>query len=170
MIGTMISESLALSLGYAERLLKEIPRDQFARFAAPGGIPVPSNHPAFVFGHLALYPQRILGDLGGEGNGMVPKEFLQVFSKDAQCQDDPFGTIYPEMDLVTDVFFKVHRTTMDFLPQVPDEKFLLPNMNEAMRKRFSTVGAMHAFYCGGHIMMHLGQISAWRRMRGLAPA
>jgi hypothetical protein len=39
-----------------------------------------------------------------------------------------------------------------------------------MTERFPTLGSVHAFYCGGHIMMHLGQMSAWRRMMGLGSA
>ena len=39
-----------------------------------------------------------------------------------------------------------------------------------MTELFPTLGSMHAFYTGGHIMMHLGQISAWRRMQGLGAA
>jgi len=26
------------------------------------------------------------------------------------------------------------------------------------------------FYLGGHVMLHIGQMSAWRRMMGLGPA
>jgi hypothetical protein len=29
---------------------------------------------------------------------------------------------------------------------------------------------VQTFYCGGHMMMHLGQLSAWRRMLGLGAA
>jgi hypothetical protein len=29
---------------------------------------------------------------------------------------------------------------------------------------------VQTFYCGGHMMMHLGQMSAWRRMEGLGSA
>jgi hypothetical protein len=39
-----------------------------------------------------------------------------------------------------------------------------------MRELFPTIGSVQAFYCGGHMMMHLGQMSAWRRMEGLGTA
>jgi hypothetical protein len=29
---------------------------------------------------------------------------------------------------------------------------------------------MVGFYLDGHVMMHLGQLSAWRRFEGMAPA
>jgi hypothetical protein len=38
------------------------------------------------------------------------------------------------------------------------------------REMFPTLGAVVAFYLGGHVMNHLGQLSAWRRCLGLPPA
>ena len=56
------------------------------------------------------------------------------------------------------------------IEQAEDEVFQQQNPNEAMREKFATIGAMHGFYVGGHFMMHMGQMSAWRRMAGLGPA
>jgi hypothetical protein len=39
-----------------------------------------------------------------------------------------------------------------------------------MKQLFPTLGSVQTFYCGGHMMMHLGQMSAWRRMEGLGSA
>jgi hypothetical protein len=39
-----------------------------------------------------------------------------------------------------------------------------------MTELFPTIGSMQAFYVGGHMTFHLGQVSAWRRMQGLGPA
>lgn len=68
-LGNVIADSLQLSLSYAERLLKDISPQQFARFAAPGGKTVESNHPAFTFGHLSLYGPRILTQAGANADG-----------------------------------------------------------------------------------------------------
>ena len=52
-----------------------------------------------------------------------------------------------------------------------DETFLKPNPNEGrMKELFPTIGAAVTFYLGGHVQMHLGQISAWRRAMGLTAA
>jgi hypothetical protein len=39
-----------------------------------------------------------------------------------------------------------------------------------MRDLFPTIGAAINFYLIGHVQVHLGQISAWRRGMGLPPA
>ena len=57
------------------------------------------------------------------------------------------------------------------LRSTPDETFDRPNPAEGrMRELFPTIGSVQTFYCGGHMMMHLGQLSAWRRMLGLSAA
>ena len=169
-LGLTISDSLQLSLGYAERLLNGVDAAQFARFGNPGGQPVESNHAAFVYGHLSLYAPRILKDLSHEAP-TVPDGFDKVFSKDAQCVDDPDGTIYPAMEQVTEFFFAGYRAALEALKSTSDETFQQPNpLGGPMAEKFPSLGSMHNFYVGGHIMIHMGQMSAWRRMQGLGSA
>lgn len=171
-VGVMISQSLNLCLGYAERLLKGISSEQFARFASVGEEVVNSNHPAFVLGHLSLYPAKILEQLGHDASSVaVPESFQTVFSKDATCQDDPEGTIYPTMDEIVEKFFQGYRLAAEKLQSAEDPTFQQPNPNEGkIKEAFPTLGAMHMFYVSGHMMVHLGQMSAWRRMQGLGSA
>ncbi len=168
-LGNVIGDSLALSLGYAERLLKDVRPDQFARFASPGGQVVESNHPAFVYGHLSLYAPRILQQLGHEA-AEIPDQYQQVFAPTATCADDPSGSVYPAQDDITTRFFDGYRAALEALRNADDGEFQKPNPLERMIDKFPTVGSMHAFYVGGHMMIHMGQVSAWRRMMGLGAA
>ena len=171
-LGNTIADALQLSLGYAERLMAGIDAGNAARFASPGGQTVESNHPAFIFGHLSLYPPRILGQLGRDDLvTSVPAGFQDVFSKDAKCVDDPDGSIYPPIDVVARHFRDGYANAVTALREVADDVLQQPNPAEGrMAELFPTMGSMHAFYVGGHMMMHLGQLSAWRRMQGLGPA
>lgn len=171
-IGEMIAASCSLGVMYAERLLSDMPAAEFARYARPGGQVVTSNHPAFNFGHLCLYSLRIVKNLDGDlSAASVPDNYPCLFSKDATCQDDPDGTIYPAMDVITEKFFAGYRATIDALRATNDETFMQVNPEEGrLRELFPTMGAMHTFYVGGHMMTHLGQTSAWRRMIGLGAA
>ena len=57
------------------------------------------------------------------------------------------------------------------LREAKDETLQQANPGEGrMVELFPTIGSMHAFYAGGHMMVHLGQLSAWRRMQGLGAA
>ena len=170
-IGTVIAEAAKLSLGYGKKLLTDLPADQFARFAPGADGPVNSNHPAFIYGHLSLYSPRVVQHFGGDMGGIAPTDkFIEVFSKDAVCVDDPEGGIYPAMDEITSRFFASTEAAIAAIESASDDDLLKPNDNEAMKARFSTVGSMMGFYLSGHIMIHMGQMSAWRRFAGLGPA
>lgn len=170
-IGPMIAASAHLGLGYAERLLKDVTPEQFARFAAIGDTVIESNHPAFIYGHLSLYASRIIEQVGGDASAYLPSaKFEELFSKDAKCVDDPDGSIYPAMDEITSALLGGYRAAAQALETAEDGRFTVENPNAAMRGKFPTKGAMHAFYVGGHFMLHMGQMSAWRRAVGLGPA
>ena len=168
-LATAIHDSLQLSLGYARGLLKDVTPDQFARFGSIGDQTIVSNHGAFIFGHLALYPPKILAQLG-EDPVAIPAGFEAVFSKDANCQDDPDGTIYPAMDDIVNSFFTGYEAAGAAVLAAGD-KLQQPNPTGGrLTEKFPTLGSMQNFYVGGHIMMHMGQMSAWRRMIGLGAA
>ncbi len=170
-IGPMIAASAQLGLGYAERLLKDVTPDQFARFARIDQTVIESNHPAFIYGHLSLYSSVVIKAAGGDASEFLPTaEFQTAFSKDAKCVDDVDGSVYPAMDEVTTALLSGHRAVSAALENAEDDVFLLENPNERMRAKFPTNGALLAFYVGGHFMLHMGQLSAWRRAVGLGPA
>ena len=165
--GNVIADSLKVSAGYAERLLNDVAAERFARFARPGGVVVASYHPAFVYGHLSLYAPKILLQIGHPAPS-VPGQFEIAFSKDATCCDDADGDLYPPMDETLEFFREGYRMVSGALRNTPDDVFQQPNPTEGkMRELFPSIGSVQAFYCGGHMMMHLGQMSAWRRMEGL---
>ena len=169
-IGNVIADSLQVSMGYGEKLLKDVPADRFGRFAQVGGTVVESNHPAFIYGHLSLYAPRVLQQLDHPAP-RVPDHFEDLFSKDATCRDDAEGDLYPPMDEIVAFFLEAHRMLSGALRSTPDDVFQQPNpATGRMKELFPTIGSVQAFYCGGHMMMHLGQMSGWRRMAGLGPA
>lgn len=169
-LGNIIADSLAVSLGYGERLLADVKAERFCRFADPRGVAVASNHPAFIYGHLSLYAPKVLRQIGHPAPP-VPEHFENVFSKDATCRDDPDGDLYPAMDEVLAFYREAYRMVTGGLRSTPNQIFEQPNPAEGrMRELFPTIGSVQAFYCGGHMMMHLGQMSAWRRMEGLGSA
>ena len=93
------------------------------------------------------------------------------FSRTATCQDDPDGKIYPAMEEVTGFFHASYREAAEVLRGASDDLLERPNPSEGrMAELFPSVGSMLAFYAGGHFMLHMGQMSAWRRMVGLGPA
>ena len=171
-LGNIIADSLELGIGYGERLLVGVTEDRFGRLANTGRSPIHSNHPAFVYGHLSLCGPQIITHLGADASNLrVPDQFETLFSKEATCRDDPDGKIYPAKHEVATFFFDAYRAAAEALRAADDQVLQQPNPLEGrMTQLFPTVGSMLNFYGGGHLMMHLGQVSAWRRMTGLGLA
>ena len=171
-MGSLIAPGARLAQMYAERLLKGVTQATYARLARPGGTVIQSNHAAFVLGHLALYPARVLQFLNLPPEPVAaPAQFTALFKDGVACQDDSDGKIYPPLDELSSVFFSGYKSAIDAIAAAPDERFTGPNPAEGrMRELFPTLGSALNFYVLGHVEMHLGQLSAWRRAMGLPPA
>lgn len=160
-----------LAMGYAESLLKGVDAQHFARLAAPAGVAVKSNHPAWVYGHLAVYPGRCLELCSLPNTIATPAGFEDLFKNGTPCLDDPAGTIYPRMDVIVKAYFDGYKAVIAAASSASDEALSKPNPAEGRFKElFPTTGGAVAFLLGGHQMIHFGQISAWRRMMGLPSA
>ncbi len=170
--GAMFADAATVSQRYAKRLLVGIPVDRFARCAAPGKEVIESNHPAFILGHLSLYPVQVLRLLGQDTASVQPSDrFAKLFSKDAKCQDDAHGIIYPSMQEVSDVFFSTYELALTALRDATDSQLSAENpVDSPIKQICPTLGSMLGFYVTGHVAMHLGQLSTWRRMEGMPPA
>ncbi|MBL8762957.1 MAG: DinB family protein [Phycisphaerae bacterium] len=172
--GESLSQAGRMGVMYARTLLEGIPAERFARRA--GG--VDANHPAFILGHLGLYPARLAGMLAeaGGGNGLArvpaaPKGFEELFAAGRPCVDDATGTVYPPAVTLRDHYFAAMEALMGALPGVEDEVFGRPNPREGrIRDLLPTLGALSVFLVSGHVMTHLGQLSTWRRCAGLSAA
>jgi hypothetical protein len=158
-----------MSLFMGEQQLKDVSPAIFARKPrGEGGKIVNANHPAFVYGHLSLYAKAVAEKVGLDGSRLAaPAGFDALFDQGKECQDDPAGTIYPPMKTITEAFFNNYRGLLEILPKVPDAKLLEPNPTA---KRFPLIGEFAMFLLTSHIMMHLGQVSTWRRCMGLGSA
>ena len=168
----VLADAAVLGPRYANRLCKDIPADLFGALATPGGVTIDSNHPAFVIGHLNLYPVRVLDFLKIPSAHIAPPDLYQkLFSKEAKCVDDRSCELYPHKDELLAFFEKAYAAALEGLAQAEDSLLLSENpVDSPMKAILPTLGSVVGFYLGGHVMSHCGQVSAWRRMQGLPPA
>jgi hypothetical protein len=161
--------------GYAEKLMVGIKPEQAARkphFETSGApVVVDTNHPTFCFGHLATYPAKMLALVGADpALAPVPQGWDDLFRAGVPCQDDPSGTIYPKFDVVTAAFIKNMDAAWAALATVDDKVLTTPTPNERYREFFPLTGMAVNFLLNNHMMVHAGQVSAWRRCFGLPSA
>ena len=95
--------------------------------------------------------------------------YAELFQAGVECVEQDGR--YPAQDELVTYYFDRYRTISELLPNISDETLQLPNPIEGrMRELFPTIGAAMNFLLNNHNMVHLGQISAWRRAAGLGPA
>ncbi|MEE2681927.1 MAG: DinB family protein [Planctomycetota bacterium] len=160
---THLLNSLGFSMNYARALLTGISEEQFAHMPMPG-----FNHPAFCYGHLACYPNRMMELLG------CPEEQCELpfdpapYKAGAECVEQDGR--YAAMPVIVDAFFTGYERVAQVLPNVPPEVFVKSTeLDGRMGELFPRIGDAIDFMSGNHVMLHLGQVSMWRRAIGLGP-
>lgn len=170
-IASFLIAPAARVLGYAEKLVTDIDPADFGIKPSIGGKPVDANTPAFVYGHLCLYPSRMAELLGLDTQPLrLPDGWDELFKAGAPCKDDPDCAIYPPKDKLVSTFLDVSRRAVDIVKLASDDALEAVTPIERYREAFPRVGDAIAFLIGPHNMMHLGQVSYWRRCMGLPSA
>ena len=171
-IAQILTSSQEPLASYAEKLLVGVSADRFARQPIGRDGIINTNHPAFILGHLSIYPVWILSIVGVDDPGFTnPEGFDELFSFNATCRDDPDGSIYPAMDAITAHFFDANTRMFDQLAGLSDEQLLAPHGQEdEFFAKFPSRAAFAVFMIGQHTFSHIGQLSAWRRCEGLGSA
>ena len=171
-VASMIVASAERMLGLSEALLKDVPADKFARFASPGGKAVEANHPAFIYGHLSIYPSWILSMIGQDASAVSPADdYKALFEHGKPCLDDADGSIYPAQAEIVDLFNRSYRAAIDAVGGMSAAQLQGPSGIEGdFGVMFPRAGDIANFMLVGHTMMHLGQMSTWRRAIGLGSA
>lgn len=158
---SVIARSLKTVIDLGEAIAKDIPSEKFAHMPHPN-----MNHPAFCFGHLALYPNKVLAIIGRSDLVREKPGWDAVLSASAKCVEQ--ADHYPAKADIMEFFSERHRTALHAVLETDTDTFGLENpATGRFKEMFPTVGDVVNFMMGAHAMFHLGQASAWRRAVGL---
>lgn len=152
--------SNAVLLGLAEQLTADISDADLAAQPIAG-----TNHPAWILGHLAFAADGLIGLLGGEKQ--TDAAWTTKYGRDSKISGERAD--YASRDELLRVFRETHGRARELASTADPERMKRANPNARMRDRLPTIGEMCAFLLTGHLGFHLGQLSAWRRMRGMPP-
>lgn len=160
---SIINDCLRISTNYGKMLLEDIPAEQFTHMPHPT-----MNHPAWCVGHLAIIPDFGLAMMGFDDR-LDPRESWEtLFNQHSECIAD--ASLYPAKDELVTHYVERHRALGKALEDVDEAVLRRENPESGRFKEMCpTIGATINFFSGGHHMVHLGQISAWRRAVGLGP-
>lgn len=147
-----------LNLGYARRLVTDIPDDSMALQPAPD-----MNHAAWVLGHLACTADMLAAMIGVPP--VCPPEWTALFDWNS-CPSGNAGR-YPSKSALLRALEDAHAGIANALPGVPESRWHEPTPLETVRGFLPTLGDCFVFVMAAHENMHLGQLSAWRRVQGM---
>ena len=103
----LIVPTARMSLDYLMSLTKDVPADRWADCAVEN-----MNSPAFLFGHLAIYPNRILSEFIERPDLVVECPFDEdAVVKGATCLPD--ASLYATMDVVVPFLEERYVTTIE---------------------------------------------------------
>ena len=151
----------AKNLEYGQRLVADLSDEQMVLQPAPEG-KAPSNHPAWVFSHLNAYLPVIDGLLNGREFDDPKNHPFGMLSK-----PESDSSIYASRDDLLTEFTKGHETVAASLANCDDSIFETPMSLERWQGPLPNLGMALPYLMVFHENLHLGQVSAWRRIQGM---
>jgi hypothetical protein len=146
---------------YAPRLVADLSEEQMV--AQPASNPdAPANHPAWVLSHLNVYLPVICAIIKNE-----PFEDPKTHAFGMLSKPEPSSDTYASKRELLDDFVAGHDQVARLLNDADDSIFSqalhLPRWSAIM----PTAAIALPYLMFNHENMHLGQISAWRRIQGM---
>jgi len=163
MILRVLSQQYAQNLAYARRLVEGLGDEESVLQPAEG-----MNHPRWVIGHLAAAADRVTGhwSLG------LALTLDEAYFKTYGAGSAPLADVaaYRPLDELIELLGQRHQAVSEALEGADAslfERSASSDVPQGFRERFPTVGHALVYTMTCHEQMHLGQVSAWRRVRGL---
>jgi hypothetical protein len=159
MLDNAIQVNLFL-MQHCQTLVKDIADERLAEQPHAG-----VNHPAWILGHLAWAADGALAMLGAQK--LLPDEWNTLFASGSKPSASR-GT-YPSKGELLQAVEEGYRQSRLKATAASPEQLSRPTTHPRAKEMLPTFQEMVTFLLTGHVGVHLGQLSAWRRMLGLPP-
>lgn len=149
------------NLDYAPKLVADVSQSQMSAQPSPD-LPLPMNHPAWVFSHLNVYLPIIHALITGKSFD-DPKEHR--FGMLSQPESNP--GIYADKEELIGYFVDQHRSILELLKNADQDLLSKPMPLPRWQPIMPVLGIALPYLMLNHENSHLGQLSAWRRVMKL---
>jgi DinB superfamily len=157
-IDSTVMHNYHFSIGFLKTLLEGIDDEKRTHQPSAG-----MNHPAWIAGHLVSTMEFAATMAGTEYK--APEGWNELFGMSSTPVDD--AAKYPALAEILAELDKAVETVGPALDKISAETLGAEMPDEGFRKMMPTVGDGLTFILNGHITMHVGQLSAWRRSCGM---
>lgn len=150
-----------LNQKYGLELVADLAAEQMVCQPAKG-----MNHPAWILSHLCHYHPLILAIVRDEPCP-DPAQHSDAPRFDEGSAPINDITLYPSKQELTERFRSNHELIAAAVRSMPPDHLLRPVPFERWKSQFVDTGGALQFGMLMHESVHLGQLSAWRRVQGL---
>jgi len=154
------------NLRYAEVLVADLEPAVFAQ-PGPAGL---ENHPAWTLGHLVTGANLLAQSLGLPDD--LPAGWRDLFERrgpgDPRLPDADAGRYPPVAELLAELRRQHDRVEQAW--RAKDDAYWRTEEDWAFGRELPTYADSSVFMALTHEALHLGQLAAWRRARGLPSA
>jgi hypothetical protein len=147
-------------ISFAHQLANGIEDSQLDDIAAPG-----MNSPRWIYGHLVVAANMGLQVLGKPLE--CPESWMKAFGPGSDPATPPNPA--PDRAELLRRFDASHAALREAVKALTPEQRASPSSFAKAAKLIPTLGDLLGHLLTTHAMLHLGQLSAWRRLRGLPP-
>jgi len=147
----------AFVLGFAKKAMADVDEAKLQHQPAPG-----MNTPAWIIGHLCVVADYAAQLLGQPLN--CPKEWHQSYGIGS---DPTKPAVTPSKAELLSRLEAQHARVAEAVARATPEQLAAPHPFERLKATMPTVGDLMLNVMTAHPMLHLGQLSAWRRLMGL---
>jgi hypothetical protein len=145
---------------YCKTLVGDIPDEQMAEQPHAG-----VNHPAWILGHLTWTADNLVGMLGGPKT--LPAEWVSLFARESKPSASRGA--YPSKDELLQAMQERYKFLRQRVAAASPEQLAQPTTDPRMKDALPTWRELLTLVMIGHVGIHLGQLSTWRRLIGRAP-
>ena len=146
---------------YAQRLVADLTEAQMTAQPAPSDS-TPSNHPAWVLSHLNAYLPVIQSLIRNETFEDPKNHPFGMLSK-----PEADASIYADKESLLKEWVEGHEAVRQLLQSADDSIFENDTLLERWKGPMPKVGIALPYVMLCHENIHLGQLSAWRRIQGM---
>jgi hypothetical protein len=147
-------------LQYTRTLVGDIADERMAEQPVAG-----VNHPAWILGHLAWTADNALAMLGAAKT--LPAEWVPLFARESKPSAS--RGMYPSKDELLHALARSYEQVRQKVAAAAPEQLAAPTTNPRVKDALPTLKELIAMILTGHVGIHLGQLTSWRRMIGLPP-
>jgi len=147
-----------LSIAFTQKAFGDIPEEQMRAQPAPG-----INPPVWLLGHMCVGWDSALRLIGQRG--ICPADYRRNFGPGSSLDAMP-AELPPKKEML-ETLSRIGDLLLAELPKVPDELWSKSNPSKFLTAELPTILDLSTHLLIGHHMMHIGQLTVWRRLMGL---